>query len=470
MSQIQASSRRGRVAVYIGALWMMLLTAQAGVATPPDPAARVLVIVLDAIPYETVLEWTRPSDGKPPLFEGLRGPVPMISTFPSSTSVALTAILGGFGLEKPPGYEAKFFDIEAGKIRGGGLVSYRKINFDWHHFFNYQLQGFFGKSRAYAKPRKWGITEVNRGTDGFMNTDVQHFFIYINSTDALGHIAGPDELHATLVNLDKRLQEVRDASPVPVHVVLISDHGQDGGFILPNVRPAVSDAIRDGGWRNSSKLKKPDDVVLTPFGLVSSFEIYTHPDIRAAVAETVAREQGVSVCAHPEDDGWVIVNGEGRAIARRRSNGDTGTTEWSYRTGTADPLRYAPVVARMREETGVTEWFSQSAWFQQTWNEEYPDALYRIAGGFAGVLNPASILCSVAPGHLFGSKSAYVGARFSVGRVKWTHGALDRSATHGFMMTDFPGWEPPPAVRYDEALDFVVEHLAQQQVARPVRH
>ena len=82
-------------------------------AAEPQPSARFLVVVLDAVPYETMVALTEPTDGEAPLFEGLRGPVPMISTFPSSTSVALTAILKDFGLEDPPGYENKFFDQDA---------------------------------------------------------------------------------------------------------------------------------------------------------------------------------------------------------------------------------------------------------------------------------------------------------------------------------------------------------------------
>jgi hypothetical protein len=429
-------------------------------AAPPEPAARFLVVVLDAVPYETMVALTAPENGEAPLFEGLRGPVPMISTFPSSTSVALTAMLKSFGLEDPPGYENKFFDHEAGKIRGGTLASYGKIRFDWHHFFDWQLHGFFPKSFAYAKPRKWGIKEVDRGLADFEISEAPGFFIYVNSTDALSHGKGPMELRGTLVNLDLRLRQLRERSEVPIHVVLISDHGQEGGFILPNVRPAVTRAIRQAGWRNAGKLKKPEDVVLTPFGLVSSFEIYTSEALRSQVAETVSKQPGVDLCAFPQDGGWVIVNQEGRALVRRRSNPDTPkTTEWSYRPESGDPLGYAPVTVRLKSETAADEWFDQDAWFAQTENAEYPDALYRIAGGFAGVRNPASILCSVEAGNLFGSKGAYVGARFSVGRVKWTHGALHREATRGFLMTDAPGWTPPTAVRYDDALDFLAEQI-----------
>ncbi len=136
-------------------------------AGEPAPEARYLVIVLDAVPYESALEFTRREGGEPPLLADLNGPVPLISTFPSSTSVALTAILSRFDLDIPPGYENKFFDREVGKVRGGTLGSYGKIRFDWHHFFDWQLRGFFTKSRAYAKPLKYNRREIDRAFEAF---------------------------------------------------------------------------------------------------------------------------------------------------------------------------------------------------------------------------------------------------------------------------------------------------------------
>lgn len=449
-----------RLGVALFSLLLCLAPAARSVADP-ELSARFLVIVLDAVPYQAMVAITRPDNGDSPLLGRLAGPAPLISTFPSSTSIALPAILKRFGLEESPGYEAKFFDHDAGRVRGGGLISYRQIDFDWHHFFDWQLHGFFGKSRAYAMPRRFSRKEIHKSLRLFNSTDKRDFFIYINSTDALGHIRGPESLRETFVNLEARLTELRSHSSEPIYTILLSDHGQGGGAVLENIRFQVTRAIRSGGWRNATKLLRLDDVVLTPFGLVSSFEIYTQPGLEAAVAATVAREPGVDLCAYREDsDSWAVVDEEGRATFRRRE-ADL-ETEWSYRIETADPLEYAAVTARLRERSRVGEWFGQRAWFDQTWNETYPDALYRIAAGFERVRNPASILCSVASGSLYGSKSASFGARFSVGRLKWTHGALLRDATLGFVMTDFPGWDPSP-VRFDNALDFLADHLRPDQ-------
>jgi len=423
----------------------------------PEISARFLIFVFDAVPYQAVVDLTRPGNGEPPLLEGFSGPVPLVSTYPSNTSVALTAILHRWGLERPPGYEVKFFDLEAGKVRGGGLISYSNIRFDWHHFFDWQLHGFFDKSRAYARPLAYSVKEVHKALEAFEATSKRDFFVYVNSTDAIGHIKGPEGLRLAFENLDQELAELRARSPVPIYTVVLSDHGLGGGVLLPNARAGVFQALRQAGWRITGELRKPGDVVLTPFGLVSSFEVYTGPGDESGVAAAVVGAPGVDLCTYREDGGWVVLNEQGRASFRRRQ-GDNGP-QWSYRAESADPLRLAEPLARLRHDRPDADWFDEQDWFRASWNEPYPDPLFRIAGGFERVRNPASVLCSITNGYLYGARSSWIGSQLSVGRVRWTHGALLRDESLGFLMTDFPGWTAPTAVRFDHALDFLADHL-----------
>lgn len=423
-------------------------------AERPEPDARVLVIVLDAVPYDSVLGLAG-SEGDAELLRDLRGPVPLVSTFPSSTSIALTAILSRFGLDDPPGYEAKFYDRELDKIRGGGLISYGKIRFDWHHFFDWQLRGFFSKSKVYTRPLEYNVKELRKALDAFARSRKRSFFVYVNSTDATGHIRGPEAFGTTFEALDRLIPQVREKIAEPLYVVLLSDHGLGGdGDILRNARPGVFRALREGGWEIRKHLARPGSVVLAPFGLVSSFEIYTRPGDEAAVAREVVEAPGVDLCAHPAGDGWVVVDREGLAAVERRHLG--GTSRWAYRPRTGDPLGYRPLLDELGPGT-EHDGLESRVWLERTWDAAYPDALYRIAAGFEWVENPASILCSVSDGYLYGSKSAYVGARLSIGRIRWTHGALSRDATLGFLMSDFPGWQPDGPRRFDSALDFLVD-------------
>ena len=85
-------------------------------------------------------------------------------------------------------------------------------------------------------------------------------------------------------------------------------------------------------------------------------------------------------------------------------------------------------------------------------DHRYPDALHRLAASFELVNNPASVTCSVAPGSLYGARRTALAARLSIGHLRRTHGALDRTATLGFLMSDLPGWKAPKAVPFDAAL------------------
>ena len=91
-------------------------------------------------------------------------------------------------------------------------------------------------------------------------------------------------------------------------------------------------------------------------------------------------------------------------------------------------------------------------WFRASFDATYPDAFYRLMRAFELVENPASILCSVEPGYMYGSRKTERLAMLGGGRLRWTHGALFREATWGFLMSNATSWEPPAAVRFDKSL------------------
>ncbi len=57
---------------------------------------------------------------------------------------------------------------------------------------------------------------------------------------------------------------------------------------------------------------------------------------------------------------------------------------------------------------------------------------------------------------MFGSLLTERVAIPTIGRLKWTHGALHDGASLGFLMTDIPDWPIADAVRFDRALDPLV--------------
>jgi len=300
----------------------------------------------------------------------------------------------------------------------------------------------------YAKPRTSARREIREALAAFEASDDPLFLAYINSTDGLGHLYGPEETGAFLHELDSALGALR--ARMTFRTMLLSDHGMAGDAQAPlaNVRQEVVRSLETAGFRLRESLDRPGDAVLVSLGIVTFFAVYGAAGDEETLLSAATATPGVELCVRPDGDGWEVAGHAGRArIARDGSR-------WSYTVVEGDPLDYQPVVERMRRDAGDGEasWFEDRAWFTTTLDADFPDALHRIAGGFALVANPASVLCSTAPGHVFGAAAATAGARMSRGPIRWSHGSLRREDTLGFLVTDVPGIEAAPAIRADDAL------------------
>ena len=398
------------------------------------------MIAFDCLPYETAARVADPARGGDRVLAELRGPVPLISSFPSTTSIAFGGILGPLGLGRAPGYEARFFDRQRRKVVGGMLFSYFRIPFEWRDFFDWNRRSPARRVLAAVRPAKATRRWFERAIAAFQRSDKATFLVYNGATDTLAHLQGPRVFEASLVELEQMLSEARRERPF--HVVLLSDHGLAGGEPLGNVFKPVKLALRDAGFRYRRRLRAPGDVALTPFGLVSSFELYTEPGREAEVARAVVTVEGVDLCVRRDGDGWVVSNRKGEAGFRRRL-GPTGI-EWSHRVLDADPLGYG--------ELADGSWRADRWWLEATASHRYPDALHRLALSFELVDNPASVLCSTGPEWMYGARKTERAARLRGGRLRWTHGALERDATLGFLMSDDPRLPLDGPVRFDEAL------------------
>lgn len=437
---------------------------------------RVLFFALDSIPYSLVAELTDPTRGDERLFEGFSRPTRLISSFPSTSSVAFTGILEPFDLPRPPGYEAKFFDREANEIRGGGLISYYTIPFGWREFFTWRYNNPIKRAFATARPAKLAPSEVRWVMERFLESDERSFHGYVALTDGAAHLKGPESLTAALETLDAEIRRVRREHPEePFYAVVYSDHGIAGGEPLDNVREGVQEALAAEGYDLGGSIRGSDDAVMVPFGLVSSFEVYAEPGEGPEIADTLAPVEGVDLCVARLEgsDRWLVTSERGDAVLGRRRVGDR--EQWSYRPAPgsdgADPLGYRRVLTTLRDRAGDPrqQWFPDSWWFDATQDHFYPDALHRMGRTFDLVENAASTVCSLAPGYMYGALSTALAARLTMGRLRWTHGALYDDASHGFLLTDLPGWYPPPAVRFDEALRPFSERLVPQLSPRPAK-
>ena len=403
-------------------------------------APRTLVLVLDAVPYTAV-------EGQG-LFADIGTPVPVVGTFPSTTTPAFSAMLAPLGVPAPPGYERRFFDRTKDEVRLQRPVSEGEDPFRWNGFFDWMERGLPRKTMHYARSRASARNEMRDALAAFEASEAPVFTAYLHSTDGLGHLHGPQETHAFLQDLEVALRELR--TRLPFHTVLLSDHGMAGSGLEPllNVRQDVARALEERGFRLRDTLERPKDAILVSFGIVTFFALYGALEEEDALLTTAAATPGVELCARRDGDGWVVLGRGGRA--RIAKDG----TRWSYLALSGDPLGYLPVVERLKND-GDGPWFEDRAWFTATLEQDFPDALHRIAGGFALVTNPASVLCSTAPGHVFGAAAASAGARLGRGPIRWSHGALRRDDTLGFLVTDVPGAPTGVGLRVDDTLGWI---------------
>jgi hypothetical protein len=432
------------------ALSLILLTSLL-FADNAGAAARTLLIGVDAIPYDLVVKLTDPALGEKALFKGMRGPMAVINTFPSDSYVAWTGLLQPLGSAPALGYEACYFKRVDLQLRG--CFSLVKVPAPWRDVFDWSLQGLVRKGLAYGWPKSYSVHEVEQGLAAFMESDKQVFKMYVVSTDALGHIFGPDAQGEFLRALDRALQALREKYPQrPFHVVLISDHGMAGGKALKNTWLQIATTLAKAGFRVGNSIERNSDVTVVKFGLVSGFVTYTSSGAESEVASLLTSVPGVDLCATKDQSGWRVFSARGNALIARKA----GRSEplWSYRTLTGDPLGYEPLVVALRSQSGTPrqQWFADSLWFEASKNHFYPDALYRIAEAFKLVENPASIVCSNSPGYMFGSLFTEYVSLPTIGPLRWTHGALYRDASLGFLMTDVPQWPISDLVRFDRAL------------------
>jgi hypothetical protein len=207
--------------------------------------------------------------------------------------------------------------------------------------------------------------------------------------------------------------------------------------------------MRENGWKPVKRLRGESDVARTPFGLVSTFEAYVEPAKSRQVAQLLVQVEGVELCTLPENGGWTVIGENSDARIQHRVLGDRDL--WSYEPQTGDPLQYASIMSEL-EVSSQEPWTEDSRWLEASASAEFPDALYRIARSYDLVTNAASIVCSLQPGYMFGALRTDYAARLAKGKVAWTHGALRREDTLGFIMSDREDWSPPKAVRFDASL------------------
>ena len=412
----------------------------AGVSRP-----RRLLLCLDGVPFELVKAARERG-----LFAAFGEPSRLLSPFPTLTNVALSEMLGA---SAPNGYESLYFDRKACEMRGGiskyiGRRTPDKVPSSYMDELDYQEPLPF-EFLIYVAPEAVWRADMRRFHEKFRSApQTRDFFAFLKGTDGLLHIRGPERLSVALESLDKILREIQAFCGAETEIVLFSDHGMN---LQENRRVHLQTHLGERGYKITDRLsglKNDKSIAIPAFGLCGYAALYcAGAEAAASVASDMASLEGVDFSIHRAGETGVMVQSErGAARIETRQNGHG--LAYRYEQVTGDPLQLKPFLKTLMKEGELDsqEYASDAAWYAQTANHIYPDALSNLFNSLhtPRVRHNADVLVSMQDGYYYG---ASIFSRFV--RIAATHGNALRASTSAFLMSTHRAL--PATVRAAEA-------------------
>jgi hypothetical protein len=358
----------------------------------------------------------------------------MISTFPSASDVAWTDIFGDRPL---PGYQRTYYSAAANslvELNGVTTTMEHERQMDW------QVQNGFIRAMGYLFPAHTFGYEIHGMAANFWKaTDKQqNYYVYIRASDDAQHL--DRDIIELLCQLDRRLQKLRAEYKVrmgrELEIVMLSDHGHNHAGRGMRVRDVSF--LKSAGYRVTTSIHGPKDVVLPVVGIESWVEIHCYPTESEKLAQKLTGLEGVDVLA-------AIIPGQTNRFLVMNARGERADIEvkpgqglFRYTPVNGDPLWYRPVIEQMAQNHQLDgdNYATADDWMTATMTSHYPLALERIVRGLTrGALNPATILVSLDNRYVNDVWLTDVGSRLVPCRS--THGGLDDICSDGILLSNF---------------------------------
>ena len=369
---------------------------------------RDLLIVLDSVPYHMVRDLRR--QGRFRLFHP---PGRVISPFPVMTDVCLSEF---FGISPCPGLESAYFDGK--RLTSGYDVYAWDGNVPWHRNVDYYLWPV-AHVLAYGDPHAWTDHELRRTAETWRETDRPMTVSYVVSTSGVGAQFGRTGHLEALLRVDRFCQQFVHDTAGKIRITLMSDHGHN--LVCSKMIP-LPKRLREFGYRVGSTLRRPNDVVVPEFGLVTCAAIHTRQPEQ--VARDVVRIEGVELTAYCVDSKEVVVLGcDGVSRISKTNQG------YRYQAEGGDPLRLVSILDGL--DGGTEAVHADRILFDATSTHDYPDAIHQLWRAFHGLVeHTPDVLVSIADGYHFGSP-----LMDDMLPLAAAHGSLRASSATGFVMS-----------------------------------
>ena len=408
-----------------------------------SPLPKRLVIALDGVAYRDVValqrgvDW-RDSKGRivhrQAFAEGYFPVSRLVSTFPSISDVAWAEI---FGCGVSPGYQRTYFSVASNREV---FVSGATSSAEYEKQMTWRVEGRFHFAMSYLRPFKEFQHELEQMVDDFLNAphSEENYYALILSTDSAQHMAV--DIRGMLCALNERLEALRTTYRAregrELEILILSDHGNNHAGRSRRVQ--IIKFLRHAGYRVSQSLESPRDIVLPTMGIESWVEVHNAPSETERLVKLLSHLRGVDLITgrlEAHGNHFLVMNAKGeRAIIEW----DLAKNRFRYGATVGDPLQYGPVFNALRR-TGKVDadgFASADAWMTATLTHRYPVALERIVQAHTkDALNPATILISLANGHVHANWLVAAGSKLM--KEGGTHGALDDLNSDGILLSSF---------------------------------
>ena len=409
-----------------------------GASDSPRTEPRTLILALDGVPLRSVEAAVDQG-----AFKNWSTPIGMVSTFPSMTNIAFTAILQPFCVHPIAGYETLYFNRSENALVGGTSRAYLEEFFPWRSSFHVAKKSFANKVGVYTRPMHTARKMVDRVEELVLGGTEDPLMAHLASTDLVTHVRGDAPIIEFLLELDERLRQMEkkhlEKWGRPLRIVMLSDHGNTDEKVT--IISDMRDTFRQAGFRFHKKLETPDDIVGPTYGAVSYGALYLDATRADKAGRVAVGNKAIDLAAWLRQPGEMrVVSASGEAVVRWRDLPDS--RQFSYDSVSGDPLKLGKARQDLvgAKSLGSDGFANAAEWLSATVAGYYPDPLRRLVDALSGawVENPATVILSLHPDHAWGSNKARTGAFLLGGRLEGTHGALERESTLGFLMANEP--------------------------------